>query len=163
MARSTSSCVYILACGLVSLLAAQTRAKVDFGRDIQPLFQQHCIECHRTVATDGRHAAGSTTLCDGDSRWNDDRTGKCGWEPALPASRRDEIWTAHASNRAAERAADQPYQDVDRSGSRVRGRTSSRAINLCRPAIRGPCESRKLCAPGIAKHSRDCFARTRKR
>jgi len=46
MARPTRSCVYILACGLASLLPAQTGAKVDFGRDIQPLFQQHCIECH---------------------------------------------------------------------------------------------------------------------
>jgi ankyrin repeat protein len=27
-------------------LAAQAPAKVDFGRDIQPLFQQHCVGCH---------------------------------------------------------------------------------------------------------------------
>ena len=46
MARSTSSCVYILAFWVVSLLPAQTGSKVDFGRDLQPLFQQHCIECH---------------------------------------------------------------------------------------------------------------------
>ncbi|HVJ80487.1 MAG TPA: ankyrin repeat domain-containing protein [Planctomycetia bacterium] len=26
--------------------SAQTAAKVDFGRDIQPLFQAHCVECH---------------------------------------------------------------------------------------------------------------------
>jgi ankyrin repeat protein len=28
------------------LLAAQTPGKADFGRDIQPLFQEHCIGCH---------------------------------------------------------------------------------------------------------------------
>jgi ankyrin repeat protein len=26
--------------------AAQAPAKVDFGRDIQPLFREHCVECH---------------------------------------------------------------------------------------------------------------------
>ena len=29
-----------------SLSAAQGPAKVDFGREIQPLFREHCIECH---------------------------------------------------------------------------------------------------------------------
>jgi ankyrin repeat protein len=46
MARSISKCVYIAACWLAPLLPAQTRAKVDFRSDIQPLFQQHCLECH---------------------------------------------------------------------------------------------------------------------
>jgi ankyrin repeat protein/mono/diheme cytochrome c family protein len=46
MARSISNCVCIAACWLAPLLPAQTRAKVDFRGDIQPLFQQHCIECH---------------------------------------------------------------------------------------------------------------------
>jgi ankyrin repeat protein/mono/diheme cytochrome c family protein len=46
MARSISNCVYIAACWLAPLLPAQTRAKVDFRTEIQPLFQQHCIECH---------------------------------------------------------------------------------------------------------------------
>ncbi|MEO8592237.1 MAG: ankyrin repeat domain-containing protein [Candidatus Solibacter sp.] len=31
---------------LVSLASAQTPAKVDFARDIQPLFRQNCIGCH---------------------------------------------------------------------------------------------------------------------
>jgi len=29
-----------------ALLAAQTPGKIDFGRDIQPLFQEKCIGCH---------------------------------------------------------------------------------------------------------------------
>ncbi|MBL8295673.1 MAG: ankyrin repeat domain-containing protein [Bryobacterales bacterium] len=29
-----------------SLSAAQVPAMVDFGRDIQPLFREHCVECH---------------------------------------------------------------------------------------------------------------------
>src|SRR6185312_7357102 len=27
-------------------LAAQAPARVDFGRDIQPIFKLHCVECH---------------------------------------------------------------------------------------------------------------------
>jgi ankyrin repeat protein len=34
------------ACFFTGLLAAQTPAKTDFRRDIQPLFQEHCIGCH---------------------------------------------------------------------------------------------------------------------
>src|SRR6516225_14410 len=29
-----------------TILAAQGPARVDFGRDIQPIFKQHCVECH---------------------------------------------------------------------------------------------------------------------
>ena len=29
-----------------SLIAEQAPAKVDFGRDIQPLLREHCVECH---------------------------------------------------------------------------------------------------------------------
>src|SRR6202171_1255727 len=29
-----------------SISAAQAPAKVDFGRDIQPLLREHCVECH---------------------------------------------------------------------------------------------------------------------
>src|SRR5215218_5935428 len=29
-----------------SMGAAQAPAKVDFGRDIQPLLREHCVECH---------------------------------------------------------------------------------------------------------------------
>src|SRR5580692_3599118 len=46
MARSISNCVCIAAFWLAPLLPAQTRAKVDFRTEIQPLFQQHCSECH---------------------------------------------------------------------------------------------------------------------
>src|SRR5580693_172476 len=46
MARSISNCVCIAAFWLPPLLPAQTRAKVDFRTEIQPLFQQHCSECH---------------------------------------------------------------------------------------------------------------------
>jgi mono/diheme cytochrome c family protein len=46
MARSINTCVHIVVCWLAPLLPAQTRAKADFRSDIQPLFQQHCIECH---------------------------------------------------------------------------------------------------------------------
>ena len=36
----------ICACVAGASLLAQTPAKVDFARDIQPLFRDHCIECH---------------------------------------------------------------------------------------------------------------------
>jgi ankyrin repeat protein len=29
-----------------SIAGAQVPAKIDFGRDIQPLFREHCVECH---------------------------------------------------------------------------------------------------------------------
>ena len=29
-----------------SMTAAQAPVKVDFGRDIQPLLREHCVECH---------------------------------------------------------------------------------------------------------------------
>src|SRR5215469_5604186 len=29
-----------------TILAAQGPARVDFGRDIQPIFKQHCVQCH---------------------------------------------------------------------------------------------------------------------
>ena len=32
--------------GFQTMLAAQTPAKVDFGRDVQPLIRQNCIGCH---------------------------------------------------------------------------------------------------------------------
>src|SRR5881227_3719526 len=31
---------------VLSISAAQPPAKVDFGRQIQPLLREHCIECH---------------------------------------------------------------------------------------------------------------------
>ena len=36
----------ICACLAVGSLLAQTPARVDFARDVQPLFREHCIECH---------------------------------------------------------------------------------------------------------------------
>lgn len=38
----------IFACLMGQALSAQTPAKVDFARNIQPLFRDHCIECHGT-------------------------------------------------------------------------------------------------------------------
>jgi hypothetical protein len=37
-----------IAIGLLftTILAAQGPTRVDFGRDIQPIFNQHCVECH---------------------------------------------------------------------------------------------------------------------
>src|SRR3954447_3585151 len=32
--------------GAWTMSAAQAPAKVDFGRDIQPLLREHCVECH---------------------------------------------------------------------------------------------------------------------
>src|SRR3954447_21161061 len=32
--------------GAWTMSAAQAPAKVDFGRDIQPLLREHCLECH---------------------------------------------------------------------------------------------------------------------
>src|SRR6266700_3954173 len=28
------------------VLSAQNAAKVDFGRDVQPIFKQYCVDCH---------------------------------------------------------------------------------------------------------------------
>src|SRR4051812_14039226 len=37
----------ILCVGVVAkALVAQVPAKVDFARDVQPLFREHCLECH---------------------------------------------------------------------------------------------------------------------
>src|SRR5215472_12688550 len=46
MARSIAACLTAGACWLIPFLSAQIPARVDFRRDIQPLFQQNCIECH---------------------------------------------------------------------------------------------------------------------
>ena len=36
----------LLVCPCGGLLSAQTPGKIDFQRDIQPIFQAHCIGCH---------------------------------------------------------------------------------------------------------------------
>src|SRR5437899_8782419 len=41
---SKAAILAILSAG--SLIAEQAPAKVDFGRDIQPVLQEHCVECH---------------------------------------------------------------------------------------------------------------------
>lgn len=42
-----SVAVLILASWLVSTVrSSQQPARVDFGRDVQPIFRQHCIDCH---------------------------------------------------------------------------------------------------------------------
>src|SRR3984893_12435784 len=38
--------IMLASCVAVGLLAAQTPGKIDFRRDIQPLFQEHCVGCH---------------------------------------------------------------------------------------------------------------------
>src|SRR5262245_43794356 len=41
------ACVAVLlSCVFSSALNGQTSAKVDFGRDVQPIFRQSCIGCH---------------------------------------------------------------------------------------------------------------------
>jgi ankyrin repeat protein len=44
--RSFASFVIGAGSLFAGLLAAQTPGKIDFRRDIQPLFQEHCIGCH---------------------------------------------------------------------------------------------------------------------
>jgi ankyrin repeat protein/mono/diheme cytochrome c family protein len=44
--RSFASFVIGAGCLSAGLLAAQTPGKIDFRRDIQPLFQEHCVGCH---------------------------------------------------------------------------------------------------------------------
>jgi ankyrin repeat protein len=46
LVRSFASCVLGAAFLLAGLLGAQTPSKIDFRRDIQPLFQEQCIGCH---------------------------------------------------------------------------------------------------------------------
>src|SRR5262252_10829488 len=36
----------VAVCLIPAAVRAQAPAKVDFGRDIQPIFQEHCVECH---------------------------------------------------------------------------------------------------------------------
>lgn len=46
MPRSLVSSVLGAACLFAGFLPAQTPGKVNFRRDIRPLFQEHCIGCH---------------------------------------------------------------------------------------------------------------------
>src|SRR4029077_18007214 len=43
---SSTMSAMICACVAGASLLAQTPAKVDFARDIQPLIKDHCVECH---------------------------------------------------------------------------------------------------------------------
>src|SRR4051812_12627316 len=36
----------LFACLAGKALVAQAPARVDFARDVQPLFKEHCLECH---------------------------------------------------------------------------------------------------------------------
>src|SRR5678815_3737720 len=36
----------LCACLFAEMLPAQTPDKVDFARDVQPIFQQSCVSCH---------------------------------------------------------------------------------------------------------------------
>src|SRR5215470_18640145 len=44
-ARWIASVVLVAAASLVATVA-QTPDKIDFARDVQPIFRQHCIGCH---------------------------------------------------------------------------------------------------------------------
>src|SRR5579863_3914565 len=46
MARTFARLALGTACVFAGLSQAQNPVKVEFRRDIQPLFQQHCFECH---------------------------------------------------------------------------------------------------------------------
>ena len=40
--------------GVALAREVQTQQKVDFARDVQPIFRQHCVECHGTKKARGR-------------------------------------------------------------------------------------------------------------
>jgi ankyrin repeat protein len=44
--RISSRCVATLIFIIGGALSAQTPAKIDFGRDVQPIFRQNCVGCH---------------------------------------------------------------------------------------------------------------------
>jgi mono/diheme cytochrome c family protein len=46
MARSGLLCVCLGLWAFTSILLAQVPPKVDFGRDVLPLFRQNCVGCH---------------------------------------------------------------------------------------------------------------------
>jgi mono/diheme cytochrome c family protein len=46
MARLIHRFVPIVICLLAPMLTAQKSAKVDFRRDIQPVFRENCLGCH---------------------------------------------------------------------------------------------------------------------
>src|ERR1051326_4649355 len=46
MARSGLLCVCLGLSAFTSILLAQVPPKVDFGRDVLPLFRQNCVGCH---------------------------------------------------------------------------------------------------------------------
>jgi ankyrin repeat protein/mono/diheme cytochrome c family protein len=46
MTKSPLMITLATACLFAAVLSAQTDAKVDFKRDIQPIFQQNCVGCH---------------------------------------------------------------------------------------------------------------------
>ena len=79
--------------------SAQGPAKIDFVRDVQPLFQAHCVECHgpkqqkNGFRLDRRRDA---MRGGGASR---DRTGDQRGEPALPPARRRPVRPADAAGR----------------------------------------------------------------
>jgi mono/diheme cytochrome c family protein len=46
MRHSLAVSALAVATALPALLAAQAPRKVDFRRDIQPIFQEKCVGCH---------------------------------------------------------------------------------------------------------------------
>src|SRR5262245_52837545 len=46
MVRQSGVVVFLLISAVVTSLYAQTPEKVDFGRDVLPIFQKNCVGCH---------------------------------------------------------------------------------------------------------------------
>jgi len=46
MMRRASAVAVALVCGLPAGAAAQAPPRVDFRRDVQPIFREHCYTCH---------------------------------------------------------------------------------------------------------------------
>jgi len=43
----------VIACGVMCAATARGAERVDFARDIQPLFTEHCLRCHGGVKRAG--------------------------------------------------------------------------------------------------------------
>ena len=115
MLRQHVAVIIALAAGFGEA-SAQDAVKIDFGRDVQPLFKAHCTECHgpkqqkNGFRLDRRRDAmrGGTSA--------DDRAWKQRREQALPQAHRGSARTANAARGPLESGANQHHQGMDRSG-----------------------------------------------
>src|SRR6267154_6338769 len=46
MMKMANNAVILAILSVGCLIAEQAPAKADFGRDIQPILREHCVECH---------------------------------------------------------------------------------------------------------------------